>query len=69
MGKYKFKAKDLRTGNYVEGDLIYARQVYYGKPVVIKPMIVEFNIHGGIMWTKRRHFVDENTIELMEEQQ
>lgn len=68
MGKYKFKAKDLKTGNYVEGDLIYARQVYYGKPVVIKPMIVEFNIRGGIMWTRRRYFVDESTIELIKEE-
>lgn len=68
MEKYKFKAKDLKTGNYVEGDLVYARQVYYGKPVVVKPMIVEFNIRGGIMWTRRRHFVDENTIELIREE-
>ena len=68
--KYKFKAKDLKTGEWVEGNLIYARQVYYGKPVVIKPMIVEFNIHGGIMWTHGgcRHFVDENTIELIKEE-
>ena len=69
MEKYKFKAKDLKTGNYVEGDLVYAKQFYHGKPIIIRPMIVEFNIRGGIMWTRRRHFVDESTIELMEEQQ
>lgn len=63
--KYKFRAKDIKTGELVEGDLVYARQVYYGKPVVIKPMIVEFNIHGGIMWTRRRHFIDESTLELI----
>lgn len=63
--KYKFRAKDIKTGELVEGDLVYARQVYYGNPVVIKPMIVEFNIHGGIMWTRRRHFIDESTLELI----
>jgi hypothetical protein len=67
MCKYKFKAKDIKTGKLVEGDLIYARQVYPHKPVIIKPMIVEFNIHGGIMWTRKRHFVDESTIELITE--
>lgn len=66
--KYKFRAKDIKTGELVEGDLVYARQVYHGKPVVIRPMIVEFNIHGGIMWTKQRHFIDEDTIELIKEE-
>ena len=68
MTKYKFRAKDIKTGELVEGDLVYARQVYYGNPVVIRPMIVEFNIHGGIMWTKRRYFIDESTIELIKEE-
>ena len=68
MAKYKFKAKNLKTGEWVEGDLIYARQVYTHKHVIIKPMIVEFNIHGGIMWTRKRHFVDEGTIELIKEE-
>lgn len=66
--RYKFKAKDLKTCEWVEGDLIYARQVYYGKPVVIRPMIAVFNIHGGIIWTKERHFIDENTIEIIKEE-
>ena len=26
-------------------------------------MIVELNIHGGIMWARARHFIDENTLE------
>jgi hypothetical protein len=68
MTKYKFKAKDLNTGEWVEGDLCYARQVCCGKPVIIRPMIVEFNIHGGIMWTRKRHFIDEDTIELIKEE-
>ena len=66
--KYKFKAKDIKTGEWVIGDLVYARQAYYGKPVVIKPMIVEFNIHGGIMWTRQKYFIDESTIELIKEE-
>lgn len=68
MAKYKFKAKDLKTGNYVEGDLVYAKQFYHGKPIIIRPMIVEFRIHGGIMWPKDKYFIDEDTIELIKEE-
>lgn len=66
--KYKFKAKELETGEWVEGDLIYAKvenfrsQFDSGK---VKPMIVSMHIHGGMLWAGYRHFVDESTIELI----
>ena len=65
MTKYRFKAKDLKTGNWVEGDLIYARECYHGKPPKFKAMIVETGIHGGMVWISKRYNIDENTIELI----
>lgn len=67
--KYKFKAKDLKTGKYVEGDLIYAnvRNFKSGLICKIKPMIVNMHIHGGILWAGSRYFIDESTIELIKE--
>ena len=64
MSTYKFKAKELKTGNEVHGDLIYAQRAFESSGV--KPMIVKTYIHGGIVWIGSRHFVDENTIELYE---
>ena len=63
--KYKFRAKDLKTGQWVEGDLAYGirMQETHG----IKPMIVIHHIHGGMVWVARRYFVDESTIELIKE--
>lgn len=65
MNTYKFKAKDLKTGNEVQGDLIYAQRA--SETPGVKPMIVNTYIHGGMVWIGNRHFVDENTIELIEE--
>ena len=66
MKKFKFKAKDLKTGNQVEGDLVYAMRVHE-KPG-IKPMIVNHFIHGGMVYISERYFVDESTIQLIKEQ-
>lgn len=63
MSTYKFKAKELKTGNEVQGDLIYAQRTFEFPGV--KPMIVKTRIHGGMVWIGSRHFVDENTIELI----
>lgn len=61
--KYKFKAKDLKTGNIVQGDLVYAQRVFESPGT--KPMIVKTFVHGGITWFNNRYFVDEDTIELI----
>ena len=63
--RYKFRARDIKTGELVEGDLVYARRRL--EKDGIKPMIVNHFIHGGIVWIGDRHFIDENTIELIEE--
>ena len=71
MYKYKFKAKDLKTGEWVEGDLAYAKQVIFrkGKGVEYRetPMIVQLKCHGGRLYATTRYFVDESTIELITE--
>jgi hypothetical protein len=68
--KYQFRAKDLKTGEWVTGDLAYANVVSFRrkdgcKIRGIKPMIVEHNIHGGMLYVTNRHFVDENTLVLV----
>lgn len=67
--KYQFKAKDLKTGEWVTGDLAYAESRSWksdGRRVItIKPMIVAHNIHGGMLYITSRHFIDENTLELI----
>ena len=64
MSPYKFKAKELKTGNEVQGDLIYAQRAF--ETPGVKPMIVKTFIHGGMVWIGSRHFVDESTIELIQ---
>lgn len=61
--KYKFKAKDLKTGEWVEGDLAYAKREFEAPGY--KPMIVSHHIHGGMLYAGDRHFIDESTIELI----
>ena len=65
--EYKFKAKDLKTGEQVEGDLVYAKVANFrtGTSMKKKPMIVTMYIHGGMLWAGDRYFVDEDTIELI----
>lgn len=68
MAKYKFRAKDVKTDDWVEGDLIYATQVVHTKgerKYRIKPMIVTAGCHGGIVWIYNRYFVDEDSITLI----
>ena len=67
--KYKFKAKDTKTGELVEGDLVYAQVANFKTGISIKkkPMIVTMHIYGGMMWVGNRYFVDEDTIELIQE--
>lgn len=62
--KFKFKAKDIKTGLWVEGDLAYA-QSRFGSDKV-KTIIVKHYVHGGVIWIGERHFVDESTIELIQ---
>lgn len=63
---YKFKARDIKTGELVTGDLAYA-ETWYEKTKKIKPMIVNHRIHGGMLYITSRHFIDEKTIELFYE--
>lgn len=68
--KYQFRAKDLKTGEWVIGDLAYANVLSFRKGDGckirgVKPMIVEHNIHGGMLYITIRHFIDENTLELI----
>ena len=64
--EYKFRAKDIKTGEWVEGDLIYPVDYMSPNPEKRKPMIVAMRIHGGIVWVGNRYFVDESTIELIQ---
>lgn len=70
--KYQFRAKDLKTGEWVTGDLAYAKSMSFRKSDecrirTIKPMIVEHNIHGGMLYITSRHFIDEDTLVLVVE--
>lgn len=67
--KYKFKAKDLKTGEWVEGDLAYVHQWYWRtRTTKIKPMLVRHHAFGGRVYISSRHFVVESTIELIKEE-
>ena len=63
MTKYKFRAKSLKTGDWVTGDLVYVHTV--NEKVKVKPMIVEMRCHGGMMWVYDNSLIDESTIELI----
>ena len=63
---YKFKARNIKTGDYVTGDLAYA-ETTYDKTKKLKPMIVKHYIHGGMLYIGERYLVDEKTIELTQE--
>lgn len=63
--KYQFKAKDIKTNEWVTGDLVYVHTV--GEKKRIKPMILTVYGKGGMVWARDRHIVDENTIELIKE--
>lgn len=75
--KYKFKAKDKKTGEWVEGDLVYITQrIYHNSKDYNKrgfsfkevPMIVKLSAVGGRIFTNKRYFVDESTIELIKDE-
>ena len=70
--KYKFRAKDLKTGEWVEGDLAYVKQLIIHKSKGVeyreKPMIVKLGSHGGMVYVTSRHYIDESTIELIKEE-
>ena len=63
--KYKFKAKEKKTGKWVKGDLAYVETLK--ERTKVKPMIVTHGGHGGMVWVYNRYVVDESTIELIEE--
>lgn len=54
----KYKAKDIKTGEWVYGDLAYVQTKKR-----IKPMIVTHAAAGGMIYILGRHEVDEKTIE------
>lgn len=68
--RYQFKAKDLKTGEWVTGDLAYANSWSFRKKdgckiKTVKPMIVEHYINGGMLYITTRCFIDESTLELI----
>lgn len=75
--KYRFKAKDIKTGELVEGDLAYVNQYVYAKTknsiyskfkyCKVVPYILTHNANGGMIYMINRHRVDESTIELIKE--
>ena len=70
--KYQFRAQNLKTRECVIGDLAYANVVSFRrkdgcKIRSVKPMIVKHNIHGGMLYITSRHFINENTLELIVE--
>ena len=54
----RFKAKDIKTGEWVYGDLAY---VWYKKSII--PMIVTHGGNRGMIYVVSRHRVYANTIE------
>lgn len=61
----KFQARDIDTGEMVTGDLVYTIFHKFGKAYEIKPMLVTMLGHGGLMWAKEKHVIDESTLELL----
>ena len=66
--RYKFRAKDLKFNNWVEGDLVYVAFDSNKRLPKVRPMIVSARGIGGMIWLAERHFVDENTIEIVREE-
>ena len=66
MERFKFKAKSIKTGEWVEGDLAYVyRRDRMGRTISVKPWIVSHHGNGGMIYIGIRHLVDPDTIELI----
>lgn len=66
--RYKFRAKDLKFNNWVEGDLVYVTFDRNKRLPKVRPMIVQACGNGGMIWLTEGHFVDESTIEIVREE-
>lgn len=67
--RYKFRAKDIKTGRVIEGDLAYVHQYYWRtRTTKVIPMIVSHGASGGMLYVLSRHRIDESTIELVGEE-
>ena len=68
--KYKFRAKSVKTGKWVEGNLAYATTLKTRiNPVSkTKVFIVNHKCNGGLIYVTDRTLVDEDTVELIKEQ-
>ena len=66
--RYKFRAKDLRFNNWVEGDLVYVTFDRNKRLPKVRPMIVQAYGIGGMIWLGEKHLVDEDTIEIVREE-
>jgi len=66
--RYKFRAKDLKSNNWVEGDLVYVTFDRNKRLPKVRPMIVSASGSGGMIWLAERYFVDESTIEIIREE-
>lgn len=66
--RYKFRAKDLKSNNWVEGDLVYVTFDGNKRLPKVRPMIVHACGIGGMIWLGEKHLVDEDTIEIVREE-
>ena len=67
MKQIVFKAKSIKTGEWVEGDLAYVyRRDKMGRIVSVKPWIVSHHGNGGMIYIGIRHLVDPSTIKVFE---
>ena len=58
----KFRAKSIRTGEYVYGDLAHIK-CRVMKPTPEKIYIVSHGAHGGMIYLLTRERVDPDTVE------
>ena len=59
----KFKAKSIKTGKTVEGDLATVNTVVFGKRF-IRYYIVSHHANGGMIYIGKRARIDQETIQI-----
>lgn len=64
----QFKAKDLKTGEEVIGNLVYVERIIHKKAGIqydIVPYILKMKAQGGMFWVTKRYQIDENTLTII----
>lgn len=62
MKLIQFKAKDLKTNEWVYGDLAYVSMLNSDTK---KVYIVSHKAVGGMLYITKRHRIDTNTLEIL----